>query len=43
MVLPVVGKDDLLCGVDETGFGVGWGVEDFARVLVGRGHDDEAA
>ena len=39
--LPVVWEDDLLGRVDETGLSVGWGVEDLARILVGRGHDDE--
>jgi len=39
--LPVVGKDDLFGSVYETGFSVGWRVEDLARILVGRAHDDE--
>jgi hypothetical protein len=41
--LPIIGEDDLLGGVDETGFGIGWRVEDLARILIGGGHDDETA
>jgi len=39
--LPVIREDDLLGGMNKTGLGVGGGVEDFAGILIGRGHDDE--
>ena len=39
---PVIGAENLLSAIDETRFGMVGGVEDFARVLIGRGHDDEA-
>lgn len=39
--VPVVGHEDRLGRVNQTRFGVIRGVENFARELVGRSHDNE--
>ena len=39
--VPVIREDDLLGGMNETGLGIGGRVEDFAGILIGRGHNDE--
>jgi len=39
--LPVVREDDLLGSMYETWLSISWRVEDLARILVGRAHDDE--
>lgn len=39
---PIVWHQNGLGRVDKAWLGMAWGIEDFARVFVGRGHDDEA-